>query len=219
MKTVAALYTAPALMGPLSELFRQELPAIRLINMVDSSLIQDVIAANAVTKPVVRRMLRYFESAEDTGADLILNTCSSVGELVGLAEQIIDTPILKIDQPMAELAVQTGERIAVLATLPTTLNPTMRLVQANADAVFKKIELIDGLCSGAYQALVTGNAAEHDALILKTAEKIADEVDVIVLAQGSMARMEETLIEVTGKCVLSSPKLAVQTIKKMWEVE
>ena len=218
MKTVAAIYTAPALMGPLSKLFKRELPGIRLINIMDSSLIQDVIQAGEVTKPVVKRMLGYFYCAQATGADLIVNTCSSVGDVTDMADQVIDTPLMRIDQPMVRLAVETAERIGVMATLPTTLEPTLRLVRQSADQTGKKVEVINGLCEGAYQALVSGDAKEHDASILRTAKSLADKVDVILLAQGSMARMEERLAEETGKRVLSSPPLAIDAIKQMWEV-
>ena len=43
---------------------------------------------------------------------------------------------------------------------------------------------------------------------------IADQVDMFVLAQGSMARMEQRLSELTGKPVLSSPILGVKGLRQ-----
>ena len=46
------------------------------------------------------------------------------------------------------------------------------------------------------------------------AQRIANDVDMFVLAQGSMARMEQRLSELTGKPVLSSPVLGVKGLRK-----
>ena len=114
---------------------------------------------------------------------------------------------------MALKGVQMGDRVGVIATLPTTLGPTVRLVQRKADEIGKKVAVVEGLAKGAFEALMSGKAEEHDALILQTAKDIASQVDVIVLAQGSMAKMQEKLAEATGKPVLSSPRLGVQEVR------
>ncbi len=44
------------------------------------------------------------------------------------------------------------------------------------------------------------------------AEEIADQVDVILLAQGSMAYAEEAIHEKIGKPVLSSPRFGAQAL-------
>ena len=106
-----------------------------------------------------------------------------------------------------------GDRVGVIATLPTTLGPTVRLVQRKADEIGKKVAVVEGLAKGAFEALMSGKAEEHDALILQTAKDIASQVDVIVLAQGSMAKMQEKLAQATGKPVLSSPRLGVQEVR------
>jgi hypothetical protein len=51
-------------------------------------------------------------------------------------------------------------------------------------------------------------------LIAEAAQRIAGQVDMFVLAQGSMARMEQRLSELTGKPVLSSPILGVKGLRK-----
>ena len=105
--------------------------------------------------------------------------------------------------------------ITAIATLPTTLGPTVRLVQRKAGEQNKAIKVVEGLAKGAFEALMGGNGEEHDALILNTAKEMAPAVDVIVLAQGSMARMQDKLQQETGKPVLSSPLLAVQLVRDM----
>ena len=215
MKTVAAIYTALALVNETKQMFADNIPECRLINIVDDSLIQDVIKAGQVTESVSRRLLDYYRAAEEAGADIILNTCSSVGEVVDIGRQCSRVPIVKIDDAMTLKAVSIAQRIGVMATVSTTLGPTVRLLQRQANAIGKGIAVVEGLAGTALQALIAGRVEEHDALLLETAKEIADQVDIIVLAQGSMARMQDRLTKETGKLVLSSPLLAVQSVRDM----
>ena len=215
MKTVVAIYTAMAigLMNDIKQMVAEEIPGCRLINIADDSLIQDVIKAGGPTICVTRRLMDYYRAAEDAGADVILNTCSSIGEIADMGKKCAKVPLVKIDDAMTLKAVNMGTRVGVIATLPTTLGPTVRLVRSQAQKINKDVTVVEGLAVGAFEALMSGKADEHDALILKTAKEIAGQVDVIVLAQGSMAKMQEKLTQETGKPVLSSPLLGVQEVR------
>jgi hypothetical protein len=118
---------------------------------------------------------------------------------------------------MAEKAISMTDKIAVLATVPTTLDPTIRLLDMCADEAGKKITTVSGLAEGAFSAITSGDVETHDRLIAETAVKVAETCDVILLAQASMARMEEPLRELTGKIVLSSPKLGIEMVKEILE--
>ena len=217
MATVAAVYTSPAIVDPIKELFTEILPGCRLINIVDDSLIQDVIREGFVTPAVSQRLFYYYSAARETGAQVIFNTCSSVGEVADLARKFFDIPIVKIDESMASQAVQTAKKIGVLATLPTTLAPTVRLVKTQAAQAGQSVNVVEGLAKGAFEALLAKNSERHDQLILEAAEELANRVDAFVLAQGSMARMEETLAKRTGKPVYSSPRSGVLAVKTTLE--
>ena len=120
-------------------------------------------------------------------------------------------PVLRVDQPMADLAVQTGKRIGVIATLPTTLQPTSDLVKRRAALAGKEIEMVTVLCEGAFDALMNGDAASHDAKVDQALKKLFGQVDVIVLAQASMARVADALSDEEKKVpVLASPPIAIE---------
>lgn len=215
MKTVVAIYTALALVEDTKKLFTEIIPDCRLINIVDDSLIPDVMNAGQVTGSIARRLLDYYRAAEEAGADVILNTCSSVGEVADMGRRVAGVPIIKIDDAMTAQAVEMGKTIGVIATVATTLGPTVRLIRSQAQKIDKNIKIVEGLASSALQALLAGRPEEHDAVLLQTAKDLAGKVDVIVLAQGSMARMQAKLAAETGKPVLASPRLAVEAVRDM----
>ena len=212
---ITAIYTGQGLCEPLSALLKKEIPGLELTSLIDDSMIADVIAAGGVTKAVAKRLIGYYAIAQEQGADYILNTCSSVGEIVELGSRMISTPIVRIDLPMAQTAVANFSRIAVIATLPTTLEPTIRLVENVARTQGKQVTVLNGLAEGAYQALVSGKPQEHDERIEQVARKFADQSDCFVLAQGSMMRMQEKLARVSGKTVLSSPVCCAEYLKTL----
>ncbi len=156
-------------------------------------------------------MVNYAAAAQDAGADFIMYTCSSIGAAVEIAAGLTGVPVLRVDQPMADEAVQTGRRIGVIATLSTTLEPTCNLVKRRAALAAKEIELYPVLCEGAFDALMSGDAAAHDATVATALRDLINKVDVIVLAQASMARVAAALTDAQKKVpVLASPTIAVK---------
>ena len=217
MRTVAAVFTAQSIVESTRQLFAELVPDCRVISIIEDALIQDVIRAGRVTPEITRRLIRYYLAAEDTGADLIFNTCSSIGDVAIMARNLVTIPLVKIDDAMAAEAVRIGMRVGVLATLQTTLAPTVRLVRAQAEKAGRTVSVGEGLAKGAFEALVARQAEKHDELVASAAERVAGHADVIVLAQGSMARMEEALAKRTGKPVLSSPRRGVLEVKDTLE--
>jgi aspartate/glutamate racemase len=218
MKTVAAIYTAVSIIEPIKAIFAELIPGARLVNIYDDSLIPDVIAAgNVVTGDVKRRMLAYCRAAEDMGADVILSTCSSMGEIVGEIQSFIRIPILRIDEPMIVDAVGGASSVAILATVETTMGPTGRLVRAVAKKLGKEISIVEAVAQGALQALGQGKPEVHDELLMQAALSVAGEAEVIILAQGSMARMQDAIARATGKKVVSSMRMGVAAVKACLE--
>ena len=217
MINVICVHTAMALVEPLTKIFAELMPEVNVNHIADSSLIKEVIANNEVTPAVRRRLLAYYNAAADAGADVVFNTCSSVGDVADYGNTYARIPVFRIDQPMAAQAVQNYDRIGVISTLPTTLDPTCRLLQNEAKKAGRTVTLVEGLADGAFAVGQSGDGETHDRLIAEAAAKIADKVDAFVLAQGSMARMEQRLSELTGKPVLSSPILGVKGLRKFLE--
>jgi Asp/Glu/hydantoin racemase len=210
-KTLGLIHTSATLIPVFQELCKQYLPGVTTFNIVDDSLVKNIRERGELTPAIAKRVADYVASAEDSGADYILVTCSSIGAAVEAAATNAKVPVLRVDQPMADMAVQTGSRIGVVATLKTTLEPTANLVKRRAALAGKEIELTSKLCEGAFEALMSGDAAKHDALVADALRELSTQVDVILLAQASMARVVDTLSEADKIVpIVASPPNAIK---------
>ena len=210
MKTLALIHTSATLVPVFAQLCKAKLPGTETFNIVDDSLVRQIGAKGGITPDISARVAAYINSAASGGADFILVTCSSIGPAVEDAAMSVKVPVLRVDQPMADIAVRAGRRIGVVATLATTLNPTADLVRRRAAAAAREIELKSKLCAGAFEALMSGDTAKHDALVAAALHELSSEVDVIVLAQASMARVVDTLPPADRRIpILASPALAI----------
>jgi Asp/Glu/hydantoin racemase len=160
-------------------------------------------------------MVHLAQAAELAGVDLIFSACSSLGPSMDIARNLVHVPIVKIDDAMAEKAVQLGTCIGALATVPTTLPPTVALIEEHATKEGKTVTVLPRLCEGAFDVLMAGERDEHDQMVLNGAQSLASQVDILVLAQASMSRLAPMLSDSTGLQVLSSPRLAVEYVRDL----
>ncbi|MEV1170523.1 aspartate/glutamate racemase family protein [Nonomuraea sp. NPDC049784] len=207
-KRLGLIHTSATLVDVFAKLCAEHLPGVETFNIVDDSLIKNTIAAGHLTPQTARRVAGHIGSAEAAGADHILVTCSSIGAAVEAAEPLTGVPVTRVDRPMADRAVALGRRIGVLATLSTTLEPTADLVRRRAAASHRDVLLTARVCEGAFEALMGGDAATHDVRVAEALVSLGGEVDVIVLAQASMARVAGTVEAPVP--ILASPPLAME---------
>ncbi|HEV2445294.1 MAG TPA: aspartate/glutamate racemase family protein [Candidatus Sulfopaludibacter sp.] len=209
--TIAYLHTSHVLIPMFRELSKAELPDVEQFHMVDESLIRNTIREQRLTKTTIRRVLAMVQSARDGGADAVMVTCSSIGPAASLARSVFDFPVIRVDEAMAEEAVRAGRRIGVAATLRTTLEPTVELLREKAKAAQREVVLLEALCEGAFEAVLAGDTATHDRILADSLLRLADTVDVVVLAQASMARVVDALPAGAIRVPIhTSPALAVQ---------
>ncbi len=205
---LALIHTSPILTPLFTTLCAKWMPEVEIFHMVDESLIRNTIEAGSLQRITVRRLISMVESAGNAGADAVLVTCSAIGEALSTAQGLFDFPVIRVDEAMAEKAVTMGRRIGVLATLRIALEPTTALVRQKAEG--KDVKIVECLCDGAFEAVLAGDTTTHDAIVSKGLLKLVKGVDVVVLAQASMARVLTSMgpgaVQIP---VLSSPELAV----------
>lgn len=177
----------------ISNLFKEILPDVQLIDFIDSDVLAQVRQDEGVKPASIERMRHLALAAEAAGVDYIFSSCSSLGPAIDAIRSNIKTPIVKIDEAMADKAAAMGTRIGVLATVPTTLAPSASLILEHARQQGRQIDVTERLAEGAWDRNAHGDREGHDALVLEGAKDLAKTCDVIVLAQGSMARLAPML--------------------------
>jgi Asp/Glu/hydantoin racemase len=217
LNTIAMLHTVPGLVTDMEARARDTVPGLRIMHYVDESLLHDTIAIGTTPGHVRRRLVNYARYAEESGAQALLVSCSSIGEAATAAADFVSIPVLRIDTPMATLAVLSGEKIGVLATLSATLGPTTRLVQDSAKGQNKTPTITARIVDGAFNALRSGDRAKHDSLVLAAFSELAGECDVVVLAQASMALViADTQDQPGGPTVLASPDSGMTQLSNLF---
>lgn len=213
---VGLIYTSTT--PELIELVEQEVKKqlgdeAELFSLQDPSILADVRAAGYVTTAPAARLIGMYMKAAEEGCEAMLNLCSSVGEVADCAQSVakfIGVPIVRVDEEMCREAVRLGKRVGVMATLPTTLEPTKGTVARVAREMGRHVDLVDCLVDGAFGL----DQDQFKRRLTDAAREIIDQVDVIVLAQGSMAYAEEHLRGVFGKPFLGSPRFGAAELKK-----
>lgn len=192
-----------------------------LVSYENPGILKETIEAGHVTPSGAAKLMDLYMSAVKDGVDVVYNLCSSVGEVADESKSFLDSlgiPLVRVDELMCEKAVLEGMRIGVMATLPTTLNPTKNTLMRMASKHQKEIELVDGLLEGAFGL----NQDMFKEKMLDKATTLKEQVDVLLFAQGSMAYCHNYIQEKTGIKVFSSPSYGavalgetVNTLKSM----
>lgn len=188
---VAFVHTGAVVIAPVADLAARLLDGAATVNYLDDKIVAD-LGDPARAGSVPERLEDLVRAAQSAGADLVMLTCSSISQLAAPVSEKVGIPVLRIDEAMADAAVRQGSRIAVLATLPTTLTPTLALLReraalAGAELAGAEPEFTDEVIEGAFAAVSAGDRAEHDRLVAAAIERVAAGADVVVLAQASMA--------------------------------
>ena len=208
----AALWVAPIANRYCAEL----LPGVKVMTICDDSLEEEFLRIGHVPPHNYYKAATYIQFLEQAGADAVLFGCSTMNRTVEYVQPLVSIPVQQIDAPMMEKAVSIGSRIGMLATLPTTVPSSTRLLEQKAADSGKKVQITTVLRNDAFQRLQQGDRRGHNDILLSEVERMASQVDVIVLAQVSMSLLED---DVRGAPVpvLNSGRTGFQRMRQILE--
>ena len=209
---IGLIHTVLSLGNMFEELLSDSISNVDLFHIVDESLLQDLLDQGELTSSIKRRLCMQVSMAAEAGADFVMVTCSSTSPAVDVARELVDIPVMKIDEPMAEKAVKTGSEIGVVATVRSTLEPSTELVKTKAAQMGEEIAVEPRLIEEAFQALRAGDDEKHDKLVTENALELSETNDVVILAQASMSHLASDIRNQTETPILISPNLAVEAI-------
>lgn len=210
----AAAITVPAVQRYIDEV----IPEVEVVHWLDDTIQNTNFACEPgiIPRKNYAKFVQAALSQQEYGVNLILLVCSTFNRAVEYARPMIDTPLLQIDRPMMDLAVQTGGRVGLLATVPTTVPASERLLRVAAQEAGKEVEVETRLCSDAFAVLKAGDPERHNEMLLKEIDQLSDRVDSIVLAQLSMTALEPRLTD-TKVPVFNSGRTAFNRIRETLE--
>ena len=211
---LAFLHTSAVHIPTFGVLIHELAPDLQVHHVVDETLLADAQRVGADDPGIVGRVHAAMQNAAISGASMVICTCSTIG---GAAER---TPlngafsVARIDRAMADRAVRLGPRILLVAALASTLEPSTRLINESAAAQSQSVQINHLLLEEAWTHFLNG---ERDAYLQLIADAVtsailmnAAEIDVVVLAQASMATVADDLnARGLGKEILASPRLGV----------
>ncbi len=210
----AAAITLPAVQKYIQEI----VPEVEVVHWLDDTIQNTNFACEpgVIPRKNYAKFVQAALSQQEYGVDLILLVCSTFNRAVEYARPMIDTPLLQIDRPMMDLAVQAGNRVGLLATVPTTVPSSERLLRLAAREVGQEVEVETRLCSEAFRVLKAGDPDRHNDMLLGEIHQLSDRVDSIVLAQLSMTALEPRLTD-TKVPVYNSGRTAFDRIRQILE--
>ena len=203
--TLATTTTIPAM---IRELYPDEFD---IVNVLDDSLLNDIKCSGRMSASVIERFIQYACIAKNNGSDALLLACSSLGKAADIARELLDIPLYKIDEPMADQAVNSGNNILVLGTVKSTLEPTSDLIRSKRKSQKQSITCI--LIPDVFE-LYEIDREQHDQRIAEVIQEHLNTYDVIVLAQASMATAIQYITQGREKIVTSLP-LGLQQLKEI----
>ena len=206
---IAFLHTADVHIATFQKLVEDIDPSVRVRHDVDESLLSEALA-DGITEDLCERIDISMAAGAQSGARVVVCTCSTIGGVAEKSPQVGSTISLRIDRAMADIAVETSQNILVLAAVESTLTPTKELLASSSVTAGKGPNITLELIHGAWPLFQQGDIAEYYDCIEKHIKVNHSGYDSVILAQASMApvagRFRGSEIR-----VLASPELGVRS--------
>ena len=217
MSKVAIFHTSAATLALFQTLTAKIMPGVEIMHIVEDAMIRDVMKSGGPTPAINARIAGYVQAAERAGCSIFMTACSSIGGSVEQCQFLTRMRVTRIDEAMIEEAIRKGPRIAVLATVETTLRPTLDYLHRKAREAGADVDVRPTLMAEAFKALLAGDNETHDRIVAAGLREALGNADVVVLAQASMARAMAGMPP-SEVPVLTSPERGIQRLKERIEV-
>jgi aspartate/glutamate racemase len=176
---------------------RKFLPGAHLINVGNEAVQINFMQAHEDGQPVppqsnIDKFTNYARDLVQLAqVDVVLITCSTMNRSfpqVAEALRPYGVPVLQIDRPMMEVAVNHGGRVLVVATHGPTVENTQALLRETASDMGKSVSYSGLDIEDAWYKLAAGDVEGHNKALaegIRTSLE-AEEIGCVVLAQLSM---------------------------------
>jgi len=212
--TVALIHASPASVNPAKAAFASAFPDAELWNLLDDRLVVDADLAGGLTPALHARMSTLIQYALDGGASAVQLSCSMYGPVAADAAGRSSVPVLASDQAMFEHVRDAGVgRVGVLGSLESAASDSAERLQATLALSSTGTAVVWRVAEGAAKAANAGDTALLTELMVSAAQDLAKEVDLVLIAQYSLAPTLDAVAAAVSVPVLSPPHLAASTLR------
>jgi glutamate racemase len=215
MRLVGLIHSTRLVIEPVHRVMARQCPDIDFFHLMDEGILRKLAESGKITPEITQWLADMVLSAKRAGADMVVVSCSSLSPCVNAVQKQVGIPVIQIDAPMMEHAVTHAERIGLVMTNPTTEAPSKLLFREVSDRLGRDATLVPRLCPQAFVKLNQGDVQGHDLEVIKTVEDLLSEVDVVLLAQISIARIKDRLDGAIKARVFSSLDFIIPEIRKV----
>ncbi len=181
-------------------------PNLLINHIVDESLLTH--AQQFGVDSILKSNLLAQLEALSLVSKVIVITCSSIGGIAEEIDNLNGCKVQRVDQAMADFAVENGNNILVLAALESTLEPTRELLLKSLAKHNSKSKLTLCRVENAWDYFLAGKMEQYYDQISVVITSNETKYDLIVLAQASMSEVQNNVN--VSIPVISSPRLGVE---------
>jgi len=212
MSRVLAIHTVRSLVEYFDRKLRKGCPSAEFFHILDEALLERIRLRGHVAAEDTARLESHLAEGCAIGAAAVLVTCSTLSRCVAEISVAGCPPIVAIDDGLADAIVSFQGSIVVLATNPTTVEPTRQTLAAQEPVPGRREKVAIHVIEGAFGALQRGDLKAHDEIVAASVRDNLNRYDRVALAQASMARATEEMTEEQRGRVLSSPEFAIERL-------
>jgi len=202
------------------------LPGVQLVNAGSDAVQLSFMEAHSRAEPcpppiniqVFVRMARDLVELADVNAILI--TCSTMNRSYAAVTDAVDVPVVQIDMPLMEAAINHGGKILVVATHGPTVKSTQALLLETAGRMGVDVAYTGTTVEAAWHRLAEGDVQGHNALLAEAlrAAQAREALSCALLAQLSMSVFALSYPDTKGEFgipVFTSAQTGFQRVREL----
>jgi hypothetical protein len=205
---IAFLHTAEVHIPTFQKLVEDIDSTIRVRHEINAALLSDAVA-NGITVQLSVKVEKAMRDAASSSAGVVVCTCSTIGGIAEKTSLHSSALSMRIDRAMADLAINSCNRILIVAAVESTLEPTKGLLEESSKNIDKYPHLSLELIDGAWRQFEAGDMKKYYNCLEEYINQNKDGYDGVVLAQASMAPVASRFFN-SGTRVFASPELGVK---------
>lgn len=214
---MGAVHALKQSIQPTQVAFESEWSTVQVSHLLDGSLYLDRSQGTADASELARRIQALLTYSGSTGNDGIIFTGSFFGDAVAQARSAIGMPVLRSFDGVLDEALREDRPLYVLSTAEDSVVLLQEEFRREVQRRSRSTTVSGHAVEGALTAVVSGEVARHDDLVLNAVEMVDPEA-TIVFAQFSMERVLSPAIELRRQPVVGPATSAVRLLRRKIEL-